>query len=391
MKFLKDLKLGGRRILTFMDLNVALDENAQIADDSKLKKAIPTIKQILSEGGRPVLMANLAASSNGHAPHSIKIISTRLRDLLDCEVITAPSCIGTEAQSLSERLAAGQVLLLENLALAHGEESNDPQFCSRLAQLGDIFVGDSFGDAQFVRASTVGTPLLFREKGAGLLIQRELECFQRLMVSPKPPFCIIVGGLKLSSRLNVLAKLIQKAQIFIIGGAASTTFLAAQGLQMGRSKFEHEMFPRALELLGRLARRECKVYLPVDFVVAPALSAKGLARTVTAQEVPPDLMALDIGPASSTLFSEALQSAETIIWIGPMGAMGDSEFSKGTQDMIQSVAGAHAAKVVLGEATEAAIREMQLEHKFELISSGENAFISMLEGKTLPGIGALES
>jgi phosphoglycerate kinase len=237
----------------------------------------------------------------------------------------------------------------------------------------------------------VGVPKLFREKAAGLLMQKEVDYYHQAMENPKKPLCVVIGGSKVSSKLNALVNLASKADKLIIGGAMANTFLAAQGLQVGRSLFEPDLAAKCLELLGTLARRDCKVYLPVDVVVAPSLSSKGLGRAVPVQEIPADTMALDVGPATSLLYREALHTAETIVWNGPMGAFENEDFAKGTHDMCESIANSHGLTVVGGGDTDAAIHQMQLGHKFSFISTAGGAFLALLEGNSLPGIKALES
>jgi phosphoglycerate kinase len=272
-----------------------------------------------------------------------------------------------------------------------GEKKNDPEFVQQLASLGDVFVSDAFATAHRSHASMVGVPKLFRDKAAGFLMQKEIDYYNQALENPRKPLCVVIGGSKVSSKLTALINLASKADKLIIGGAMANTFLAAQGLQVGRSLFEPDLAPKALELLGTLARRECKVYLPVDVIVAPALTSKGLGRAVPVQEIPPDTMALDIGPATSLLYREALHTAETIVWNGPMGAYENEEFAKGTYDMCESVANAHGLTVVGGGDTDAAIHHMQLAHKFSFISTAGGAFLALLEGNSLPGIKALES
>jgi phosphoglycerate kinase len=291
---------------------------------------------------------------------------------------------------MASELQDGQVLLLENLRFQSGEKKNDPEFAAQLASLGEVFVSDAFATAHRSHASMVGVPQLFKEKSAGLLMQKELDYYHQALEHPKKPLCVVIGGAKVSSKLQALINLASRADKLVIGGAMANTFLAAQGLQVGRSLFEPDLAPKALELLGTLARRDCKVYLPVDVVVAPSITSKGLGRAVPVQEIPADTMALDIGPATSILYREALHSAETIVWNGPMGAYENEEFAKGTFEMCESVANSHGLTVVGGGDTDAAIHHMQLAHKFSFISTAGGAFLALLEGKPLPGVKALQ-
>lgn len=389
MKNLSELNLSNKRVLVRVDFNVPLNEAGVIGDDNRIKQAVPTIKKILEAGGKPILMSHLGEPEGVDLKFSLLPAAERLQQLLGVTVRLAPDCIGAEVEALANQIEPGQVLLLENLRFHSGEKKNDPEFCQALARLGDVFVNDAFATAHRKHASMVGIPKLFKEKCAGLLMQREMDYYKKALVAPKKPLCVVLGGAKISTKLAILENLASKADKLIIGGAMSNTFLAAQGLQMGRSKFEQEYIPKALEILGTLARRDCKVYLPVDVVVSPSLNVKGLSREVPVQEVPADCMALDIGPASRIVYKQALQSAETIVWNGPMGVFENEEFSKGTTDLIEAMSQAHGIKVVGGGDTDSAIHQMQLDHKFDFISTGGGAFLQLLEGNSLPGFDAL--
>jgi phosphoglycerate kinase len=386
MKFLNDLDLTNKRVLVRADLNVPLDESHKITDDNRIKQFAPTVKKIIARGGRPIVMSHLG----DEGAQSLAPAALRLAELTGVKTTLAPDCVGAAVEALAEKLPAGEVLVLENLRRHAGEKENDPEFAKRLARLGDVFINDAFATAHRKHASMVGVPKLFNVKGAGLLMQAEMENYERALVKPKAPLCVVLGGSKVSTKLNLLLNIATKADKIIIGGAMANTFLAAQGIQMGRSLVEKDLYPKVIEILGTLARRDCKLYLPVDFMVGPGPSVKGLARAVPALEVPPDTMALDIGPASSILFREALHTAETIVWNGPMGAFENEEYAKGTTDMIESLASAHGLTVVGGGDTDAAIHQMELAHKFDYISTGGGAFLALLEGKGLPGFSALE-
>lgn len=391
MKFLSDLDVANKKVLIRADLNVPLDESLKITDDNRIKQMAPTVQQILQRGGRPIVMSHLGDQSGKVLPSlSLKPIAARLSEILGVPVDMAPDCVGPDVERLANTLAPGRVLLLENLRFHAGEKNNDAEFSALLARLGDVFVGDAFATAHRAHASMVGVPALFKTKAAGLLMQKEVEYYEKALINPKPPLCVILGGAKISTKLPVLMNLAPKAQKLIIGGAMANTFLAAQGFQMARSLYEPELIPKVLELVANLARRDCKLYLPVDFMVGPSPSAKGLARAVPAQEIPSDSMALDIGPATSLLYKEALHSAETIVWNGPMGAFENEDYAKGTTDLIENLASAHGLTVAGGGDTDSAIHQMELGHKFGYISTGGGAFLSLLEGKGLPGLQALE-
>ncbi|MCO6432350.1 MAG: phosphoglycerate kinase [Deltaproteobacteria bacterium] len=390
--FLKDIELSGRRVLIRADFNVPLKENGKISDDNRIKQFLPTLRYILERKAKPILMSHLGRP--GGKPDmalSLRPIAETLSTLLKQDVILAQGIVGQEVEDQVERLQPGQVLLLENLRFNPGEQRNDPEFCQQLARTADVFVNDAFGTSHRPHASIIGVPRLFKQKAAGLLMQKELEYYERALVKPRQPFCMILGGVKVATKLNALIKLADRVDKVIIGGAMANTFLAAQGLQMGRSRFESDLFQRALELIAILARRDCKLYLPVDFMVGPSPNAHGLGRAVPAQEIPADTMALDIGPATSLLFKEALHTAETIVWNGPMGVFENEDFSKGTTDMIEHLSSAHGVTVAGGGDTDAAIHAMQLGHKFNFISTGGGALLQLMEGRGLPGLEVLKS
>lgn len=390
MRQLGDLNCKGKRVLIRADLNVPLNEKLEITDDNRIKQFLPTLQAVLSQGGRAIIMSHLGEPTGVDAALSLKPVAARLAELLSTDIISAPDCIGPDVTKLVAELKDGQVLLLENLRFQAGEKKNDPGFAAQLAKLGDIFISDAFATAHRSHASIVGVPKLFKEKSAGLLMQKEIDYYKQALEKPRKPLCVVIGGSKVSSKLTALVNLASKADTLIIGGAMANTFLAAQGLQVGRSLFESDLAGMALELLGTLARRGCRVYLPVDVIVAPSLNSKGLGRAVPVQEIPADTMALDIGPATSLLYREALHSAETIVWNGPMGAYENEDFAKGTHDMCESIANSHGMTVVGGGDTDAAIHHMQLAHKFSFISTAGGAFLALLEGNSLPGIKALE-
>lgn len=390
MRFLKDIEVKDKRALIRVDFNVPINDELKITDDNRIKQALPTIKHVLEHGGKVILMSHLGQPTKADPKFSLKPVATKLAELLGNPVELAPDCVGPQVEAQVKNLASGSVLLLENLRFNPGEKNNDAEFSSLLARLGDLYVCDAFATAHREDASMVGLPRHFKVKAAGLLMQKELEYYERALLKPKKPLCVILGGAKVSTKLAALINISDKADKLIIGGAMANTFLAAQGLQMGKSLVERDLFPKVIELLAKLARRDCKVYLPIDFRVGPGISAKGLARAVPALEIPADSMALDIGPATSLLYAEALFNAESIIWNGPMGAFENEDYAKGTHDLIEALAAAHGLTVVGGGDTDAAIHQMQLGHKFDYISTGGGAFLNLLEGKPLAAIKALE-
>lgn len=391
MKFVNDVKLNNKRVLIRADLNVPLNESQEITDDNRIKQMLPTLNFVLEQGGKPILMSHLGRpAGKGDPATSLKPVAERIAQLTGKTTKLAPDCIGPEVLALVEGMTQEEILVLENLRYHKGEKDNDAAFAAELAKLGDIFINDAFATAHRADASMEALPRAMKEKACGLLMQKELDYYNRALLNPKRPLAVVLGGSKVSTKLNALINIADKADKVIIGGAMANTFLAAQGIQMGRSLIEPDLYSKCIELIGTLARRDAKLYIPIDFMVGPSLNAKGLARAVTAQEVPADMMALDIGPATSLLFKEALVNAETIIWNGPMGAFENEDYAKGTTDMIETLASAHGLTVVGGGDTDAAIHQMELAHKFDYISTGGGAFLTLLEGKPLVSLAAME-
>lgn len=387
-----DIELSGKKVLLRADLNVPLDEQSEITDSNRIKQVLPTIQFIIEKGGIPIVMSHLGRPTGyGDQKTSLRTVAKEIEELSGNQTIFSPDCIGPEVEKLAANLKKGQILLLENLRWQKGEKDGDTEFAKQLAKLGDCYVNDAFATAHRGDASLFALPKLMKSKAIGLLMQKELDYFERAMTNSKRPLAVVLGGAKISDKIPLLLNIATKADKILIGGGMANTFLGAQGLQMGRSLIEPACYQKALEIMSFLARRGTKLFTPVDFIVAPSITSKGLGRAVTAQEVPADTMALDIGPATSLLYKEALQDCETIVWNGPMGAFENPDFSKGTTDMIEAMASAHGFTIVGGGDTDAAIHQMQLEHKFDHISTGGGAFLEMLEGKTLTSVQAMES
>lgn len=390
MKNIGDVQLKGKKVLIRADLNVPLNEKLEITDDNRIKQMLPTLLAVLEKGGKPIVMSHLGRpTGKGDPAASLKPVAQRIGALTGRKTILATDCIGSDVQAAANNLHDGEILVLENLRYHKGEKDNDSQFASELAKNGDVYINDAFATAHRADASLEALPRLMKEKACGLLMQKELDYYNKALGTPKRPLAVVLGGSKVSTKLNALINIADKADKIVIGGAMANTFLAAQGIQMGRSLVEPELFGKVLELMGAIARRDAKLYIPVDFMVGPSLNSKGLGRAVTAQEMPADMMALDIGPATSLLFREALHDAETIIWNGPMGAFENEDYSKGTTDMIETLASAHGLTVVGGGDTDAAIHKMELSHKFGYISTGGGAFLTLLEGKSLVSLRAM--
>jgi phosphoglycerate kinase len=390
MKKLSDLNLKNKRVLVRVDFNVPMDDNLNVTDDTRIKMVLPTIEHIASEGGICILMSHCGRPEGKVIPElSLRPAGKRLAELLKRDVRMATDCIGTTITGLISELKSGDVVLLENLRFYKGEEDNDQNFAKELAKLGDVFVNDAFATAHRASASMVGICKFVAERAPGLLMQKEMDYFDKALLNPKRPLCVVLGGAKVSTKLPTLQNIVKIADKVIIGGAMANTFLAAQGIQMGRSLYEPDLFPKVMEIVGALARRDGKLYLPVDFRIGTSPKAPALSKPVTAQDIPADTMALDIGPATSILFEQALADAETIVWNGPVGCFENEDFAQGTNDLTRAMASAHGLTLAGGGDTIAAINSMELAHRFDYISTGGGAFLELLEGKELPGIVAL--
>ncbi|RME59659.1 MAG: phosphoglycerate kinase [Candidatus Dadabacteria bacterium] len=389
----REIPVEGARVLIRADLNVPVSEEREIEDDHRIKQFLPTLKFVLEKNGKAVVMSHFGRpGGEPNSAFSLDVVGKRLSELLGKEVFFCEEILSKETVERTKALNPGEVILLENLRFYKGETNNDPEFAKALSELGDVYINDAFAVSHRSHASVVGVPAYFskEKRGIGLLMEKELEYYEKSLIKPKRPLCVILGGKKVSTKLQALLSLSDKADKIIIGGAMANTFLAAQGLQMGTSFYEPQLIPTVLDLIGKIARREKKLYLPVDLIVAPSIKSKGLGRAVPTLEVPADTAAFDIGPATAILYKEAVQNAETIVWNGPMGVFEAEDFAKGTLELTEALAASHALVTAGGGDTVSAINKMKLAHKFDYISTGGGAFLHLLEGKTLPAIEALK-
>ncbi|MBU2618820.1 MAG: phosphoglycerate kinase [Proteobacteria bacterium] len=392
MKNIRDLDIRGKKLLIRVDFNVPLDEQLNITDDIRIRGVLPTLNYALDENAKVIIMSHLGRPKGERQPQfSLAPAAKRLSRLLNKEVVLAPDCIGPEAKAIVEAMQPGSVVLLENLRFHAEEQQNDDGFASQLAGLCDIYINDAFAVAHRAHASVVGVTQFVEQCAAGFLLQKEMDYFHRSVSEPMRPLVAIVGGAKVSSKLGALDNLMDRVDKMIIGGAMANTFLKSIGHDMGKSKVEDELLDTARELLNKAKRLGVKLYLPVDCIVADRFEARAESKRVTVQEVPADWMVLDIGPATTVLFSEAMESAKTIIWNGPMGAFEMDAFSRGTMAMVQHVARSHALTIVGGGDTDVAVHKAGESSNISYISTGGGAFLMLMEGKKLPGVEALEA
>lgn len=385
--------LKNKRVLVRVDFNVPLDEKLNVTNDIRIVESLPTIKKIIDSGGKAILMSHLGRPKGERKPEfSLKPAAERLGKLLGKEVKLAPDCIGAETERLVNEMKSGDVVILENLRFHKQEEKNDPEFARQLASLGDVYINDAFGSAHRAHASTEGVTKYIKTCAAGYLMQKELDYLGSALANPKRPYCAVLGGAKISGKIDVINNLIDKVDTLIVGGGMAFTFFKAQGKEIGKSLLEQEKLELARELLGKIKSGKLKFLLPVDVVVADEFKNDSPTAIVDVDNIPADKMGLDIGPKSIKLFSDELMKSKTIVWNGPMGVFEMSNFAKGTFAVAQALAKATesgAITVIGGGDSAAAIADAGLEKKVSHVSTGGGASLEFLEGKVLPGVVSL--
>ncbi len=392
MKNIRDIDIKEKRVLIRVDFNVPLDGDGRITDDTRIRGALPTIEHALAENARVILCSHLGRPKGQRKPEfSLAPAAARLAQLLGRVVRLAPDCVGPEAESLVMAMRPGDVVMLENLRFHPGEQKNDPEFSRQLAALAEVYVNDAFAVSHREDASVVGVTRSCPRCAAGLLLQKEMDFFHRSVSDPARPLAAIIGGAKVSGKLTALINLMDKVDIMIIGGAMANTFLKSQGHDVGHSLVEDDLLETARQLLADAAKKGVKLYLPVDFVAAAEFTPDSVSRVVPVQNMPAGWMALDIGPATTTLFGEALADARTILWNGPMGAFEMDAYARGTMALVQKVATSHALSIVGGGDTNAAVHKAGWAEDVSYMSTGGGAFLMLMEGKELPGVAALKA
>lgn len=383
--------LGGKKVFIRVDFNVPLDENQNITEDTRIRAVLPTINYILDAGASVVLASHLGRPKGEWKQiYSMAPAAKRLSRLLGKEVRLAPDCIGDAVKRMIDALQPGDVLMLENVRFYEGEEKNDENFAKALANGCDIYINDAFAVSHRAHASVEAITRFFPIAAAGFLLKKEINFFEKAMDNPIRPLVAILGGAKVSGKLEVLENLINKVDKVIIGGGMAFTFIKALGYNVGKSLVEENLIETARKTYELARSKGIKFYLPVDCVVADRFQPEAETKVTTTQEIPDGWMALDIGPATVALFAEALQNAKTIIWNGPMGVFEMDAFSRGTYAMVSAVANSYALTIVGGGDTDSAVHRAGEFAKISYISTGGGAFLELLEGKQLPGIKVLE-
>lgn len=391
MNSLTDLDVKGKRIFLRVDFNVPLDENGGIRDDTRIKASLPTINWLLDRGARLIISSHLGRPKGKADPKmSLKPAAKRLAELIRNKVAMAPDAIGDEVDRLKRALGEGEVLMLENVRFYKEEEKNDLGFAAKLAEGIDIFVNDAFGSSHRAHASVVGIADFVRIKAAGYLMKKEVDYLKKAIQTPEKPYIAILGGAKVSDKIEIIESLLGKADHILIGGAMAYTFLKAQGLGVGTSLVEDEQAEIALVILEK-ARTNCiSFHLPLDHVLARTAEAGAETRLVEALPFPDDMMGVDIGPKTVAAYSALIAGAKTIFWNGPMGIFEIEDFARGTIGIAKAVAGAGAVSIVGGGDTVAAVKKAGVKDKISHLSTGGGASLEYVAYETLPGITALE-
>ena len=394
IKTVNDINFKGKKALVRVDFNVPLDDKFKVTDDTRITSAMKTVKKILNDGGSAILMSHLGRPKEGPADKfSLKHIIADLENAVGTKVQFANDCIGDEAEKLAASLKEGEVLLLENLRFYKEEEKGDEAFAQKLAKLGDIYVNDAFGTAHRAHASTAVIAQFFDEKVAGYLMQSELENADKVIENPTAPYTAVMGGAKISDKILIIDKLLDRVDNLIIGGGMSYTFAKAQGGEIGDSLLEADKMELALQLIEKAKKNGVKLILPVDTVTSKAFANDAEQSLATSGQIPEGWMGLDIGPETRKLFAEIIKNSKTVLWNGPMGVFEMSSFEAGTKAVAEAVVEATqngAFSLIGGGDSAAAINKFGYGDQVSYVSTGGGALLEYMEGKVLPGVKALE-
>ncbi|MBI3270682.1 MAG: phosphoglycerate kinase [Planctomycetes bacterium] len=384
-----DMNVRGKRVLLRVDYNCPLDENGKVSDDSRIRATLPTLKYILDNKGKLVLMTHLGRPKGVDEKLRLDPVAERLEQLLERPVKKLTDCVGPEVEKAVTKMKEGEIFLLENLRFHPGEEGNEDAFARKLAILGEVYVNDAFGASHRAHASVVGVGR-YLKAGAGLCMKKEIEGLGKLVETPEKPFVVILGGAKVSDKIPVIENLLNRAQVLLVGGAMAYTFLKAQGKEVGGSKVEYDRLDTATNLLRRAEQRKVEVLLPVDHLVADKIDPKARIRIEVGQ-IPEGWIGVDLGPKTVRAFEEKIATAKSVLWNGPMGIFEYAKFAMGTQAVAKALAKSQAFRVVGGGDTAAAVYKFGLADQMSHVSTGGGASLEFFEGKDLPGVAALSN
>lgn len=387
-----DLQVKGQKVLVRVDFNVPQDENLKITDDTRIRAALPTIEFLVQNGAKVILCSHLGrpkGEPDDKKKFSLAPAAQRLGELLKKDVKMAPDVVGPEVEAMAAGLKDGDVMILENVRFVKGETKNDPEFSKQLAKLADLYVNDAFGSAHRAHCSTEGVAHLVKQAAAGFLMQKELEYLGKAVSNPERPFVAILGGAKVSGKLEVIENLLPKVDTLIIGGGMAYTFLKAKGMGIGKSLVEDDLVPKAKEILKKALDLHKALLLPIDHVVADDFKADAKTQLVPRGTIDEGWEGMDIGPETVKKFAAPIKAAKTIVWNGPMGVFEMEPFAKGTRAVAQLLADSQAVTIVGGGDSVAAVTQMGLADKMSHVSTGGGASLEFLEGKALPGVVAL--
>ncbi|MBI4496463.1 MAG: phosphoglycerate kinase [Chloroflexi bacterium] len=389
-KTVRDLDVGGKRVLVRVDFNVPFDRKTHtILDDTRIRAALPTIEYLIGQGAYTILCSHLGRP-DGKVVEDLRLgpVALHLAGLLKRDVTYCLEVVGPEVEEAIRLRRPGDVVMLENIRFSPGEEDNAPAFAKQLADLAEVYVNDAFGTAHRAHASTEGVAR-YLPAVAGFLMEKELEFLGRVVASPEHPMAVIIGGAKVSSKIGVLRNLLGKADRFLIGGGMANTFLAAQGKNVGASTVEQDVLATAREFLEQARQQGARVLLPIDAVVADRFAPDAATQTVDIDAVPEGWLVLDIGPKTASLYAQEIIDCATVLWNGPMGVFEMPAFAEGTHAVARAVADVQGTTVVGGGETVAAVAEQGLEDQIDHVSTGGGASLEYLEGQELPGVAAL--
>jgi len=391
ISYIDEIEVTGKRVFIRADFNVPLDEEGAVTDDTRIKSTLPTITSVLDRGGSVILASHLGRPKGKvDKKYSLAPVARRLSELLDREVLFIADCVGPEADEKAQNLKPGEVLLLENLRFYSEEEKNDNGFARKLAGLANVYINDAFAVSHRAHASVEAVTRYAEKAGAGFLIKDEVSFFNKAMDKPEHPLVAIVGGAKVSGKLEVLENLMQKVDSILVGGGMAFTFLKSQGKNIGNSMLEDDLIETAKTILSKAAGKGVKLILPSDCVIAEEVKAGVPTRIVSADAIPDNWKGLDIGPETIQLFNKIIGEAKTIVWNGPMGVFEIEEFSNGTFAISDSIASSSAMSVVGGGDSVSALKNSGNQEKVTFVSTAGGAFMELMEGKNLPGLAALD-